>query len=97
MKNVEGNPPSWWKAFLLDHYMRCREFPGWGVIFEMHDQDDRDYFNMLDLHRSKKKIECVRYVSDEEIREIEIRHYGVNGFSSVKKAVDNDVSHNAII
>jgi hypothetical protein len=48
--------PKWWKEALVDEYRRCRLFPGWQTIYDLHDQEDRDYYDMLDKMGIKNKM-----------------------------------------
>ena len=48
--------PGWWKEFLLEIYREYRLFSGWLTIYELHDEEDQNYFNMLDQMDIKSKM-----------------------------------------
>ena len=43
-----------WAEYLFDEYRKCRKFPGWPIILECHDEEDREYYFMLDRLKNIK-------------------------------------------
>ena len=39
---------SFWSKYLFETYVMCRKGPGWAQIFACHDEEDRDYFWILE-------------------------------------------------
>lgn len=50
-----------WGNVLFDIYTSSREYPGWPLIYEMVEDDDRQYFMMLEVLYEKGKIKTERY------------------------------------
>ena len=53
-----------WTEYLLDEYRRCRLFPGWSQIFDEHDKEDQEYFEMLEESRESG---CSGFIMEIEI------------------------------
>lgn len=41
-----------WRRLLLDIYQDCRTLPEWDGLKAMYDDEDREYFDMLDVLHS---------------------------------------------
>ncbi len=37
-----------YRAFLIGVYDECRNWDGWETIYELHDEEDRQFFWLLD-------------------------------------------------
>jgi hypothetical protein len=42
-----------WSELLFKIYGDCRGLPHWRVVFNCHDEEDQDYFLMLDELEAK--------------------------------------------
>jgi hypothetical protein len=50
-----------WRKFLFGEFIRCREFPGWKMILDCHDNEDRSYFSMLEELYETKTLKVEKY------------------------------------
>lgn len=44
-----------WEETLYEIWLESRELPNWGELYEMHDMEDKKYFDMLDEGKSNGK------------------------------------------
>ena len=45
-----------WAEFLLDEYQRCRLWPGWKQMYDLHDREDQIYYDNLDRMGMQNKV-----------------------------------------
>lgn len=49
--------PGWYPEFLFKTFITGRLSPGWIVLFNLHDDEDKDYFEMLEDYYQRGKIQ----------------------------------------
>ena len=49
-----------YREFLFEQFVKCRAFPGWPDLYELHDDEDRKYFWMLEGEMERGRINLVR-------------------------------------
>lgn len=50
----------YWSDFLFKQFVKCREWPGWITLFNLHDDEDKDYFEMLETEYKRGRIQVER-------------------------------------
>lgn len=45
-----------WTRYLVHTFGECRNSPGWEDIYRCHDEEDRDYFAMLEDEAERGRL-----------------------------------------
>jgi hypothetical protein len=67
-----------WASLLITIYRECRNSLKWSEILECHDEEDKEYFRMLESKKNKMMMACFYDVDGKLIESVSFEQRGLS-------------------